>query len=411
MTSAPKDPQPVSSLPEDERAAVLERLGVLMADIAAAAAEKAASPKQEDQRWAALLSAIQTVPASLNLDDILFAVDGQPVLVQWGTRDENATVTSAILQDKIATALQQKPLPPVGTVQPGPAAVGAMAGQAVAAPGRGWGWLVALLLWLLFLALLAAIYWWLLIGCAIAPPFGPRIGSCQPVAEAAPSVTASDRRAALEDELAFLRQQLSQAPQCPVETTLLPPRTPAPVPTPVPETDHATVTPPAVEPPANEDATDFDRAREQAGGQTGDVTVTLLWNGHTDLDLSIRCPDGQRLQARNLMPGNQASVCGGEIDVDANLCRKLSTEPGRGRACLEYGEPPQVNPVENAFFVTDRAPPGRYTVLVHHYAADSRDPAATIPFAVQVRQGGEARIVQGKVRNGEMVSVTEFVIE
>ena len=61
---------------------------------------------------------------------------------------------------------------------------------------------------------------------------------------------------------------------------------PAPLPEPEPRAE--------VEP---DPQTDLDRAREQAGGQTGDVTVTLLWNGFSDLDLTVVCPDGSRLVA------------------------------------------------------------------------------------------------------------------
>ncbi|MBL9060532.1 MAG: hypothetical protein JNK88_10985 [Mangrovicoccus sp.] len=402
MTTTETDPKPLSALSETERAAVLARLDTLRAEIAAVAAEKAASPRQEDQRWAALLSAIQTVPDSRRLDDILYAAEGQPVLVQWATRDENATVASAILEDKIATARAERPLPPVGVARSGPVLTGP------APAGGGWGWLPALLLWLLFLALLAAIYWLLLLGCALGPPFGPAIGRCTPLAAASPAQAAEDRRAGLQDELAFLQQQLGQAPQCPVETTLTDPPPPPVVPIPRP-------TPPPVQeteaPPEPDPATDFDRAREQAGGRTGDVTVTLLWNGHTDLDLSVRCPDGQVLKARNLMPEGQPAACGGEIDVDANLCARYDGAPGHHRACLEWGSPPQMNPVENAFFLNAQAIKGTYAVMVSHFAADGRDPAATIPFAVQVRQGDGTEVARGAVGPGDTTSVVEFTIE
>ncbi len=400
MATTGSDPQPLSALPEAERAAVLARLDALRGDIARVAAEKAASPKQEDQRWAALLAAIQTVPASRRLDDIVYAAEGQPVLVQWGTRDENATVTSALLQEKISAAqAAPPPRPPVGVLASGPA----VAAPAAAAGGGVWGWLLPLLLWLLFLGLLAAIYWLLLLGCALGPPFGPAIGRCTVEAAASPLAEADRRRAELQQDLALLRQQLGQAPQCPVETTLVEP--PAPPPAPPPPRPA----PPPV-PDPEQDATDFDRAREQAGGRTGDVTVTLLWNGHTDLDLSVRCPDGQVLKARNLMPDGQPSACGGEIDVDANLCARVDGSPGQMRPCLEYGDAPQMSPVENAFFLNATAPRGTYQVLVTHFAADSRDPAADIPFAVQVRQGEATDVAQGVARNGETSAVIEFTI-
>lgn len=405
MTTTQSDPQPVASLPEAEQAAALARLRGLLSDIAAAAEAKAASPNMEDQRWAALLQAIQTVPASRNLAEILYVANGQPVLVQWGTRDENVTAHSATLQEKIARGVEPPPLPPVGR-DPSPGArpalgagpvTGAMTAGAV--EGRPWGWLPALLLWLLFLALLAAIYWRLLLACILAPPFGPELGTCAVPAEARAADPAADQARLLRD-LELLRQQLAQAPQCRIETALLPPEEvpPAPVPAPLPEPEPRA----EVEP---DPQTDLDRAREQAGGQTGDVTVTLLWNGFSDLDLTVVCPDGSRLVAW------EPPRCGGEIDVDANRCTARSGG-GDARACDAYGgTEPLANPVENAFFVNDGAQRGAYKVQVRHYAGARGDPGAQVPFALQVRQGGESRVQRGSLANGETVTVTEFTIE
>lgn len=393
MTTTAGDPQPVASLPEAERAEALARLGALLADIAAAAEAKAASPNMEDQRWAALLQAIQTVPASRSLADILYVADGQPVLVQWGARDENVTAHSATLQEKIARGVEPPPLPPVGRAPAPPAGAVLGAGPTGAAEGRPWGWLTALLLWLLFLALLAAIYWRLLLACIVAPPFGPELGTCAAPAEAQAEAPAADQARLLAD-LGALRRQLAQAPQCRVETALTPP--------PAPERRAEVAPEPAPDP---DPETDLDRAREQAGGQTGDVTVTLLWNGFSDLDLAVVCPDGQQLLAW------EPPKCGGEIDVDANRCTARSGG-GDARACDAYGgAEPLANPVENAFFVNDAAQRGAYKVQVRHYAGAKGDPGAQVPFALQVRQGGESRVQRGSLANGETVTVTEFTIE
>lgn len=415
MTTTEVDPTPVGALPEAERAAALERLRQLRADIAAAAEAKAASSSMEDQRWAALLKAVLTVPPSRDLADILYVADGQPVLVQWGTRDENVTAATATLQDKIAAALEPPPLPPMGAPRPampgsGPAA--AVEAGPVGAGGASWGLVGALLLWLLFIALLAAIYWRLLLACVIAPPFGLIIGTCEPPAVVAPVAGPADRRAELQRDLDRLRGQLAQAPQCRVQTALLPPApppvatVPVPTPQPVPEPETRAAPAPvpetraAPEPEPEAAQTDLDRARDRAGGRTGDVTVTLLWNGRSDLDLAVSCPNGDRLFFGN------AAACGGELDIDANRCQQSGMGP-----CTAPGWSPTLNPVENAFFISEKAPRGTYRVEVQHFAYDPQEGSSVVPFALQVRQNGRNEVLRSRVSPGESVSVTEFTIE
>lgn len=381
MTTTASDPVAMSTLAPEAREAALARLKVLMDEIAAAADAKGASIRMEDQRWAALLKAILTVPASRDLADILYVANGEPVLVQWGTRDENSTTSYGTLREKIIAAMAQgtPAIPPAAAADgsaplPQGVAVAGVPGGVVVERSPA-GWLAALLLWLLFVALLAWIYWHLVVACAVSLPFGGRLGFCAPAA--APEAAANDRRGELLRDLGLLQRQLAQTPQCNVQTAELPP--PAP--------------------PAQQE-TDLDRAREQAGGQTGDITITLLWNGHADLDLMISCPGGDKLAAF------QTPRCGGEVDVDANWCSR------RGPlGCETYHGDIVDKPIENAFFIESAAEHGTYHVEVRNFAGDPQNPGADVPFALQIRRGDNVKMLNGSAGDAETVGMADFTIE
>jgi hypothetical protein len=153
-------------------------------------------------------------------------------------------------------------------------------------------------------------------------------------------------------------------------------------------------------PPAEE--TDIDRAREEAGGALGDVTVTLLWNGLTDLDLVIGCPSGGSLS------GSRNNQCGGRVDIDANLCSNRAG--GAGSVCNGYSGEAVRNPIENGYFETDAAQAGTYTIRVQHYAA-ARDTAdQSIPWVVQLRQGEARQRFEGTSAPGTTVDVATFSV-
>lgn len=394
MATTEADPVSVSTLAEKDRIAALDRLRGLMDDIAADADAKAASPKMEDQRWAALLQAILTVPSTVDIADILYVADNQPVLVQWGTRDENRTAETGMLRDKIVTALDntRRAVPP--TSAPTPASVAPPASVASLPPSQhGIAGILAPLLWLLFLALLAAIYWRLLLACSVVLP-GSAFGICE--APALAQAAAVGQRADLERHLDALRSQIAQAPQCRIETAMAPAQPDlAPTVTPVPSRPDPAQTPiPAPE------RTDLDSARERAGGKVGDVTITLLWNGHSDLDLQITCPDNQTLSSWRPL------ACGGEVDIDANRCNARE-----GAVCVRYMSTPSQRPVENAFLLRDDALPGSYRVDVRHFASASEAPDASVPFAMQIRQGEDVQTLRGAVGPDEVARMTTFTLQ
>lgn len=83
--------------------------------------------------------------------------------------------------------------------------------------------------------------------------------------------------------------------------------------------------------------------RERAGATQGAITVTLMWTTPDDLDLSVICPNGDRIYFSNM------NVGAGRLDVDAN-CGSVTSE----------------TPLENIFF--DCLPArGRYRICVHNY--------------------------------------------
>ena len=120
---------------------------------------------------------------------------------------------------------------------------------------------------------------------------------------------------------------------------------------------------------------------------TGDIQVTLRWDGDNDLDLHVIDPDGERIYFQNKVSGS-----GGVLDVDANAgCSQNMTN----------------NPVENIFWAESIAPNGQFQILVHYY--QHCDSEVNTPFTVRLLVDGEEQSFNGQVNNGgEQVLVTEF---
>ena len=119
---------------------------------------------------------------------------------------------------------------------------------------------------------------------------------------------------------------------------------------------------------------EFAKRLERAGGQTGDVQVTLVWDNYNDLDVHVVAPSTERISYRN-----KRSRCGGYLDVDMNVPGNMSIEP-----------------VENVFWPTGGAPPGTYRVIVHYFARHDEKKDAT-PFRVAVKINGEVKTFYGVV--------------
>lgn len=97
---------------------------------------------------------------------------------------------------------------------------------------------------------------------------------------------------------------------------------------------------------------------------TGDVQVTLRWQGEDDLDLHVTDPGGDEIYY-----GNPSSSSGGQLDVDDTA------------GCGDGG-----SHVENVFWPTGGAPSGTYSAQVEHFGGC--DSGTTTSYTLEVRVGG-----------------------
>jgi hypothetical protein len=109
---------------------------------------------------------------------------------------------------------------------------------------------------------------------------------------------------------------------------------------------------------------------------TGDVQVTLRWEGEADLDLHVIDPNGERIWF-----DNPQSASGGILDVDANgNCEGLS------------------QPVENIYWPAGEAPNGSYEVSVTYYQACGNP--APVDYEVTITLDGDAvDVIDAQITN------------
>ncbi|CEK12689.1 YfaP family protein [Chthonomonas calidirosea] len=132
---------------------------------------------------------------------------------------------------------------------------------------------------------------------------------------------------------------------------------------------------------------DISRRVEQAGGQSGEVQISLSWNNRNDLDLWCVDPSGVRIWFMH-----RRSPTGGQLDVDANASVEHLTS----------------TPVENIFWPYGEAPLGTYRVFVHYYA-NHGDPDPTA-FRCRVMVRGNIKQYQGSLWPHQTVEVTDFTV-
>ena len=109
------------------------------------------------------------------------------------------------------------------------------------------------------------------------------------------------------------------------------------------------------------------------GAQTGDVQISIAWEGTNDIDVHVQVEPLQRGMSSIICWMNRQGLCGGMLDVDANANPFMLTR----------------KPVENIFWAKGQAPYGRYTVAVHHF----RNWAGQISTPVEV-----AVLVDGELK-------------
>jgi hypothetical protein len=90
---------------------------------------------------------------------------------------------------------------------------------------------------------------------------------------------------------------------------------------------------------------DIQKRLEAAGGKSGQLQFTLIWNNRNDLDLHCADPNGEEIYFSHK---KATKGSGGHLDVDRNVSGETNT------------------PVENIYFPTG-APLGRYAVSVNYY--------------------------------------------
>lgn len=105
-----------------------------------------------------------------------------------------------------------------------------------------------------------------------------------------------------------------------------------------------------------------------AGAQTGDVQVSIAWEGVDDIDVHVQVEPLQGGMFSKICWMNRLGLCGGMLDVDANAHPRMLTP----------------RPVENVFWAKGQAPYGRYTVAVHHFRNWSGQVATPVEVAVLV---------------------------
>jgi len=200
-------------------------------------------------------------------------------------------------------------------------------------------------LWLLFVLLVLACYRLLLPACGLAGMF-ESVGAC-------PAAATSGREAAvegarLEAQLRAAELQVAQAQRtC---TAALDPQV---------------------------------EQRLPADAPRGAVEVSLLWEGHADLDLIVDCPGGGHL--------SQVSVglegCGGRLLRDVN----------------KASGPLLDHPIEHAAW--EAPPPGVYEIKVELFGYNDTPVGAEVPFTLRVRRGVETKTIEGRVK-GERAIVS-----
>ncbi len=365
--TVPGSPQRLVDLEPAEQREARETLGGLVGDVFALADRLATSPDAESQRLAQALRNALEVPD----ETAIFVVGGQPVLTNWAHRQDVKEAPRGVLSAMIP--MRPRPAPePVPVAAPAAAAATTTA-VAMARSPLDWLWWVTVGV---TGAVLAAIVWLLVAPCGLAGPAW--LNACPRPAQAmAVDPALEARRGQLEAEIAALERQalLAERNCARQETAQAAPPPPAPAPEPAPEPE------PTPEPEPEPD--EIDRRREAAGGERGELTITLVWNSRSDLDLHVTCPNGETLYFRN------PNACGSGVhDVDANASDRTQT------------------PVENVRFGAG-APHGTYTIRVNFYDAPSRY-GSSHDFTVRVEAGERTETFQGTVTNARRDWRTTF---
>lgn len=125
--------------------------------------------------------------------------------------------------------------------------------------------------------------------------------------------------------------------------------------------------------PEDDEGSSDDECEEGPVLGTGELQITLRWEGNADYDLHVIEPDGTEIDYTNRGPTDS----GGQLDVDSNI------------GCTDNGG------VENVYWEDGAMPDGHYTVKV-------------VGFQVEGCEGGEYELVVN-VRGEEILNETGTV--
>ncbi|MBC6406020.1 MAG: hypothetical protein GDA41_09935 [Rhodospirillales bacterium] len=360
--------KPYAELDNEAKAALLEEMQRRSETIRAHAETLAQSRRDSDRRLAQTLQWALVVPEAKPSRDFLYSASGEPLLINWGTRDENAQASDSALQEFLtgeAWQLRRAKEAAAVPVHREPVAVREVA------TGHSLWWL----LWLLFGLSIAGIMYLLLLGCGLRLPFGLErpafLNSC-PGALAASDPGQEqlrqerDRGRGLARQILLLQRDLARRQRCPLD---------------IARTEEAP------SPSQEESQAAFDAIREE-GAEEGAVEIILEWQGDADLDLHVICPDGSRVFFHN--PNNTS--CGAILDVDANRsARDLKEMP---REHVTWPQSPG---------------PGRYRIFVDNFEGRSRGRSTPVPYKVYLSRGGEVDVYEGQIAEAGGIALVQEV--
>lgn len=341
-------PRRAADLPAAERDAVLRTAGEMVLAVRALA-DRIAGESAARADLARTLVAATTFP-----EEDVWCVGAEPVIVNWGFhRQEVSDGAPRAIMDLVALPGPQ----PLSAAAPEPVpSHRAPPRTAMAAAWRLLGRAGPPALWLLLVGLLTAIDKVLLPACGLDGHLRPLAGwhFLDACAATSPARDAAEEGARLRDLVRQAELQVAERRQICAATP-----------------DPAPVSPRAADPAVER--------RLPPEAPRGDAEISLLWDGHADLDLIVDCPDGNHLSQSS--PGLQA--CGGRLLQDVNRA----------------GGPLRDDPIEHAAF--RRPAPGTYRVRVELYGYNDAPADGDVPFTVRVRRGADVRPpVTGHVKGG-----------
>lgn len=288
--------------------------------------------------------------------DQLWSVDGQPVLVAWGHRragsDGPAIARGAAITASAAAAAAGSPGMPEPGAGTGAAGVPGPGRPARSTAGRT---VLAPVLWLVFVLLCGVLADRLLRACGLGDASWPSWArAVLPDHCPAPSMALDPDGGAIlaaiqttgdavrAAELGLTRRALTCDANCPAP----PPRR------------AALDTPRAIPPDLEQRLTGIERGQG--------LELTLAWEGASDLDLQVVCPDRTRISF------DHRAACGGRLVADQN--ERGGTSAGR--------------PVEHVIWDDAPAPEGRYGVEVGLYARHG-EARPEVPFEIILSRQGQ----------------------